>query len=243
MQTRVLEAFLIQISDQQLLLGLVVLICAFAEYYRSALGGNDNFWHAADVACFSMFSHAAMMLALRAFFREHQKLATARISLMVVVFGLWAIIGYYMLHPSGPYYKTTTIVRFWHSATYIEFVGVFWVYILTCVPIFISEEAISVGRAISSNDARCFFEESQKWKTYALTIIFNLLFSWAGIGVVVIILWLFTLSALAVGFFTSKREMGWDFRQLLSLAIVVFPLQSVPSAIASEQSSRRSRLS
>jgi hypothetical protein len=47
------------------------------------------------------------------------------------------------------------------------------------------------------------------------------------------ILWLFTLSALGVAFFTGKKGMAWDFGQLLSLAMVVLPLQSIPSAIAS----------
>jgi hypothetical protein len=252
----------------ELFLGLVVLVCGFAEYYRSALGGNDNFWHVADVACFSMFSHAATLLALRAFFREHKKLAYARVSFMIVVFGLWATIGYYMLHRSGPYYKTPPIVRFWHGATYFEYFGVFWAYILTCVPIFISNEAIGVGRAISSNDTcglggrlriwkeKCIlsspkwcnpvslltllvirilfsFDKGPKCMAYALSITFRVLFSRNGIGVMLFILWLFTLSALGVAFFTGKKGMAWDFGQLLSLAMVVLPLQSIPSAIAS----------
>jgi len=269
--THVLEDFLIQLSDQQLLLGLVVLVCAFAEYYRSSLGGNDNLWHAADVACFSMSSHAATMLALRVFFREHKKLAAARVSLMIVVFGLWSTIGYYMLHPGGPYQKTMPIVRFWHGATYIEFIGVSWAYTLTCVPIFISNEAIAVGRAVSANDRhrlgeslkiweeKCMLssrrwynivsllklprsivigllsslKEGPKWKTYVLSIIFGIFFSRGCTGVVLSVLWLFTLSALGVSYSSSKRGMSWDFGQLLSLAMLLLPLQSFPSAIAS----------
>jgi len=107
--THVLEAFLIQLPDQQLLLGLLVLICSIVEYYRSSPGGNDNLWHAADVACFSMFSHDAAVLAPRGFLHENKKLAAARVWLMIVVFVLWATIGYYILHPSRPYHKTKIV--------------------------------------------------------------------------------------------------------------------------------------
>jgi hypothetical protein len=269
--TQVLDDFLIQLSDQQLLLGLVVLICAFAKYFRSRLGGNDNLWHAADVACFSMFSHAATLLALREFFRQRRKLAAARVSLMMVVFALWATIGYYMLHPAGPRHKTKPIVRFWHGATYIEFLGVSWAYILTCVPIFISDEATAVCKAISSDDMLRFGESliisekscmsssrkwynpvalldlprsvvirllfsvkvSSKWKASVLGIIFSIFFSRRCTGIVLFILWSFSLSALGVGFHSSKGGMNWDFGQALSLAMVFLPLQSLPSTIAS----------
>lgn len=269
--TQALEEFLIQLSDQQLFLGLVVLVCAFAVYFRTALGGNDNLWHAADVACFSMFSHAATVLALRTFFREHKKLAAVRVLLMITVFALWATIGHYMLHPGGPYHKAKSIVLFWRGATYIEFIGVTWAYTLTSVPIFISNEAIAVGRAISSNDNRrlgeslriweqkCVLssrkwynpvswlrvprfmvvrllfslEGDSKWKKYVLSIIFSTCFSQSGTAVILCALWLFTLSALVVGFIPNMGELGWDFGQLLSLAMVILPLQSFASAIAS----------
>jgi hypothetical protein len=122
--THVLEDFLIQLLDQQLLLGLVVLVCAFVVYFRKALGGNNNLWHAADIASFSMFSHAATVLALRTYFRKHKKLAAIRVFLMMSVFALWATVGYYILHPDGPYHKLTPIVRFWQAATYFEFLGI-----------------------------------------------------------------------------------------------------------------------
>lgn len=268
-RTQMLEDVLIQLSDQQLLLGLVVLICAFAEYYRSALGGNDNLWHAADVACFSMFSHAATLLALQAFFREHRRLATMKVSLMVVVFALWAVIGYYMLHPSGPYHKTMPVVRFWHGAIYIEFIGVSWAYTMTCVPVFISDEAIAIGRAISSNnnsglieslklwEDKCLsssrrwynplqrppsvvfkilssFTKGPKWKTSVLRIAFSILFSRCCIEIILLILWLFTFSALVFSFVTNKNRRVWDFGQSLSLATAFLPLQSLPSTIASK---------
>lgn len=262
---RVLEEFLIQLSDQQLLLGLVVLVCAFTQYYRTALGGNDNFWHAADVACFSMLSHAATVLALRAFFRANKKLAAVRIFLMITIFALWATIGYYMIHPDGPHHKTKPIIRFWRGATYIEFVGITWAYILTCAPIFVSNEAIAVGRAISSNNSEKFgeslriwqrkcirasrrwynpisllelpsfivmrllfsLEEHAKWKRHALGVIYSVFFSRTGTAVVLFVLWLFTLSALGVGFISDGRALSWDFGQRLSLSMVALPLHSL----------------
>ncbi|RDW57062.1 hypothetical protein BP6252_13877 [Coleophoma cylindrospora] len=158
------EEFLLQFSDQQLLLGLIVLVCAFLEYFHSSLGGNDNFWLAADVACFSMFNHALTMLALLTFFRKHKRLAVLRIFFMMVVFGLWATIEFYELYPSGPYHKPIRLVRFWHSATYIEYFGVSWTYVFTCFPVFISKEAITVGRAICSKDANKLREGLKVWK-------------------------------------------------------------------------------
>jgi hypothetical protein len=160
----VIEEFLIQLSDQQLFLGLVVLICAFVKYYRSALGGNDNLWHAGDVACFSMASHAITLLALREFFRENKILASIRVSLMVIVFGLWTKIGYLMLRPDGPHYKAPPIVYYFQIATYIEFFGIPWVYTLTCVPLFISNEALNVGKAISSYDIHGLGESLKIWE-------------------------------------------------------------------------------
>jgi len=102
-----IEVFLIQLSDQQLFLGLVVLICAFMKYYRYALGSNDNLWHAGDVACFSMASHAITLLALRECLRENKILAGIRVLLMIIIFGLWMKIGYLMLRPDGPLQGTT----------------------------------------------------------------------------------------------------------------------------------------
>jgi len=80
----------LQLSDQQLLVGLVVLVCTFAKYFWEAVNhGNDNLWHSADIACFSRFSHAATVLALQQHFRENQRLAAIRVSLMIAVFALW----------------------------------------------------------------------------------------------------------------------------------------------------------
>ena len=147
----------------------MVLVCAFVEYYRTSLGGNDNLWHAADVACFSMVSHAATVLALRAFFRENKTLAAVRVSLMITVFALRATIGYHMLHTDGPHHMSKPIFRFWQGATYIEFVGLIWAYILTCVPIFIFKEAVAVGRAKSSNDNLGLGESLRIWERQCMS--------------------------------------------------------------------------
>jgi hypothetical protein len=45
-------------------------------------------------------------------------------------------------------------------------------------------------------------------------------------------LWLLTLASLVTGFIASNSGMDWDFGQLLSLSMVLLPLQSFASAIA-----------
>jgi hypothetical protein len=142
---------------------------------------------------------------------------------------------------------------------------------LTCLPLFLSNEATAVRRAISSNDTSRIGESLRMWeekctpsspiwsspisllklpgfiivntlfslskgskrKTYVLSLVFRILFSLGGIGVALFILWSVTLSAMVVGYFTSKSGMGWDFGQRLSLATVFLPLQSLLSAVAS----------
>jgi hypothetical protein len=210
-------------------------------------------------------------LALGVFSRENRILACVRVSLMIVIFALWARIGYLMLYPDGRYHKALPIVRYFQSATYIEFFGIPWVYTLTCAPLFISSEALAVGKAISSynthrlreslriweekctsSSPRCYklitllnllqsifiellisLNKGPKWKTYILSTVFNISFSWACTALVLSFLWLLTFTSLAAGFFASKSGMGWDFGQLLSLAMVLLSLQSIASAIAS----------
>ena len=190
---------------------------------------------------------------------------------MMVVFALWAVIGYYELRPDGSYHKPIPIVSFWHGATCIEFIGTFWAYVLTCFPIFISDEAIAVGRALSSSDEpalreslrlwekRClvpsqkwcspaslinmfrrisvefliYVADGARWNKYILRVTFSVLCSRQTIRVLLSGMWVFTLSALSVGYFTSSHGMDWNFGQLLSLAMVILPVQSFISAIAS----------
>jgi hypothetical protein len=269
----VLEHFILQLSDQQLFVGLIQLICAFGTSYRDAVAHKTkNLWHAADVACFSIFSHAATMLALRAHFRMHKMLAAVRVSLMVTVFLLWAEIGRLILRP--PRCPSKPQGHFYRSAVRIEIIGIIWVYILTCVPIFISEEASAVGRAISSNDQdglkselNSWYEKRMsshrnwyhhtsllatpgrilvkllssiqrgpKWKLHVLFLIHNIFFSRHSIALIIFIFWAFAFVALCTTAHTYSRKLrdGFDFGQLLSLGMVILPVQSLLSAICSK---------
>ncbi|RHZ70205.1 hypothetical protein CDV55_107497 [Aspergillus turcosus] len=164
---RVLTAFVLQLSDQQLVTGLLLLVCGYAQYWGSSvLHGANNLWTVTDVVCYSSFTHAATMLSLRPYFQRHRKLATARVVIMYIIYGLWLVVVVRILSPNKPKdsEKLPSVAsKFWHAATVIEVIGIMWIYLLTYLPVFLSEEAAEVrtivGRVSPSAQDIVFIRE------------------------------------------------------------------------------------
>ena len=158
--------FVIELSDQQLLLGFLLIVCAYIQYWSSAVVfGTDNLWTAGDIVAFSIFTHAATLLSLRSHFRHHRKLASARVILMFVVFVLWFIVAAMELSPNKPTgstKKAMMLAHFWHAAIIIEALGIMWIYLIVYLPLFISEEA-SIVRSIIAERDESRFELIRAW--------------------------------------------------------------------------------
>ncbi|MCJ1441576.1 MAG: hypothetical protein MMC23_002065 [Stictis urceolatum] len=145
---RELDAFVLAMSDQQLITSLILLGCAYASYWHSSVKkGANNLWVAADIVCFSSVTHAATLLTLREYFRRHRYLASARVALMYAIYIMWLVIAIHILDPHKPGNSTklpTPAARFRHAATFIKVFSVLWIYLFTYLPIFLSAEAIRV---------------------------------------------------------------------------------------------------
>jgi hypothetical protein len=143
----------LQLSDQQLVTGLLLLVCGYAQYWGSSVHhGANNLWTVTDVVCYSSFTHAATLLSLRPYFQRHRKLATARVVIMYIIYGLWLVVAVRILSPDKPKDSEklpAPASRFWHAATVIEVVGIMWIYLLTYLPVFLSEQAAEVRTIVS----------------------------------------------------------------------------------------------
>ncbi|KAG2001108.1 hypothetical protein GB937_010496 [Aspergillus fischeri] len=164
---RVLTAFVLQLSDQQLVTGLLLLVCGYAQYWRSSVHhGANNLWTVTDVVCYSSFTHAATLLSLRPYFQRHRKLATLRVVIMYIIYGLWLVVAVRILSPNKPKdsEKLSSLAsKFWHAATVIEAISIMWIYLLTYLPVFLSEQAMEVrtivGRVSPSAQDIVFIRE------------------------------------------------------------------------------------
>jgi hypothetical protein len=151
-----LELFVLALSDQQLLTGLLLLICAYGKYWDfSVQCGGNNMWNAIDVGCFSCLTHAATLLTLRSYFRRHRILAAVRVVFMYIIYILLLVAIVHILKPNhkenGRPKLSSPLTKFWHATSYIELVGIFWVYLITYLPIFLSKEAMRVRICLAMN--------------------------------------------------------------------------------------------
>ena len=74
---------------------------------------------------------------------------------MYIIYILWLVVAANILHPSKPSDSEKLPVpaaRFWHGATWIEAFGVMWVYLITYIPVFLSEKAIKLRDSIARSD-------------------------------------------------------------------------------------------
>ena len=184
-----LEPLVLALSDQQLLTGLLLLVCAYGKYWQFSVHcGGNNLWNAADVVCFSSLTHAATLLTLRSYFRRHRTLAFCRVVVMYIIYILWLVIIVQILKPektsnASPKLPGPTS-KFWHAASYIEAIGIMGLYIITYLPIFFSKEAMRVRICIAMNpdelqealnDWRPYRRDAKSWfKEYSRTDRMNL---------------------------------------------------------------------
>jgi hypothetical protein len=280
-----LTEFVLQLSDQQLIVGLLLLVCAYVKYWPSSVVyGADNLWIATDIACFSNYTHAATLLSLRPYFRRHHRLATARVIVMYIIYILWMIPAGYILSPKKPHHsekKTTVVARFWHATTVIEAIGMMWIYLITYLPIFLSEEAYTVRNVISEGSredfepvrawirrhedrqslgrvprttwkkynpyavsrrhltrfALCFgkryINEKSRWRRAILWALSELFFPFYVTGILLVLLWAYSLGALAFALRQSGlARYSWDFGQLLPVLMVLLPFQGLVTTIS-----------
>jgi len=169
-----LEAFVLALSDQQLITGALLLLCGYGKYWASSVRcGGNNLWVAADIVCFSSVTHAATLLALRDYFRRHRTLATCRVCAMYIIYAFWLVVVVHIIKPNRS--KTTrprlpnAMSDFWHAAAYIEAIGVMYAYLLTYLPIFLSQEAADVRRTIASGSMEDHTAAHEAWGRYRNT--------------------------------------------------------------------------
>ncbi|RDW58273.1 hypothetical protein BP5796_12203 [Coleophoma crateriformis] len=151
-----LELFVLALSDQQLLTGLLLLVCAYGKYWSFSLRcGGNNMWHAVDVVCFSSLTHAATLLTLRSYFRRHRILAAIRVLFMYIIYILLLVALVHILKPDHKVNDrpklASPMAKFWHGASYIEIIGILVLYLATYLPIFLSKEAMKVRICLAMN--------------------------------------------------------------------------------------------
>lgn len=151
--SRLLEEFVLALSDQQLLTGIIMLVVGMARYYFTSVTlGTNNMWTAADTVVFSSVTHGATMLAARPYFRKHPNRSIFRVGVMCTIYVLWLAIAVNILSPVKPIaFKKLSrrLTDFWHAATYIEAFGVAWMYFIVITPLFLSKNAAQVRNAIA----------------------------------------------------------------------------------------------
>jgi hypothetical protein len=280
----ILTELVLQLSDQQLIVGLLLLICAYIKYWPSSvIEGSNNLWTATDIVCFSSFTHAATLLTLRPYFRKHRQLATGRVIMMYIIYILWLVVAVQILSPNKPRGSTKepqVIANFWRAATYIEALGVMWIYLIAYLPIFLSKEAAEVRDVISKGSkgdlevvkawidhhkrrnssgsvlrtvwkkynpyafarryltrfavrfSELYVNTKSKWLRCMLWAAAELLFPWYIAGIILGVLWAFSLGALILSLYQSGLASSWDFGQLLPAVMVLLPFQSFISVIA-----------
>lgn len=87
-----------------------------------------------------------------AYFQRHRKLATARVVIMYIIYGLWLVVAVRIISPNKPKdsEKLPSVAsKFRHAATVIEVIGIMWIYLLTYLPVFLSEQAAEVRTIVS----------------------------------------------------------------------------------------------
>lgn len=81
----VLQALVLSFSDQQLIIGLSILIVAFNQHCSLS---TYHFGLIIDIACFSTITRLASLISLRVFFQERAFLHWLRMAGMTVILGM-----------------------------------------------------------------------------------------------------------------------------------------------------------
>jgi hypothetical protein len=203
--------------------------------------------------------------------------------MMYVIYILWLVVATQILSPNKPpgsEKEPRVIGDFWHAATYIEALGVMWIYLITYLPIFLSEKAAEVRNAIGEGPrgdfevvkawighhrrrrstgsvirtvwkrynlyavarryltrlavrfSELYVSPGPKWRQWLLWGTAELLFPCYIAGIILGVLWAFSLGALILSLYQSGLASSWDFGQLLPAFMVLLPFQSLASVFA-----------
>jgi hypothetical protein len=82
----ILEGFVLNLSDQQLVTGLFLVTLSCAKYFTT---DHSSLSVAGDLAFFSIITHYATFLIIQRMLREHFKLALLRVVLIFITFVIW----------------------------------------------------------------------------------------------------------------------------------------------------------
>ena len=146
----ILEEFVLSLSDQQLVTGLLLVTLTIPKYW------NFDLWSlaiAGDLAFFSIITHFTTILALQQTLRGRslKKLALIRMCLVFITLFLWILITIrctsYLWVIS---HSTRLDALTWFSliASIIDMVGSIYVFWNICLFLLVTEDAINARKAI-----------------------------------------------------------------------------------------------
>lgn len=143
----ILEDFVLGLSDQQLITGLLVLIVAYAKYLP---GNNTNLFIAGDLVFFSNITHASTLMILRTYLRQHRKWKWCRIYLMYLTSWLWIVQAcIYLVVFTNMHHSSPVPPQLAFYSEIVQIIGVIWINIVVLLPLIISEKAIMVRDSLS----------------------------------------------------------------------------------------------
>jgi hypothetical protein len=153
----IISVMLIGLSDQQLVMGLLILaiICG-------TKGASFSMYMACYISYFALITHAATMITLRSYFRKFKWMTTIRIITMLATFCLWivanaAVFGLFNLIRRSALPDSYTVYKdyllsYQQRFTIIfivELVAMIWVYSSMIPSLFISDEHVRVRKAVA----------------------------------------------------------------------------------------------
>jgi len=149
--TPILEGFVLNLSDQQLITGLFLVILAFAKYFNT---DHSSLSIAGDLAFFSMITHYATILIIQKMLREHFKLAVLRMTLVLVTFVMWFIMetktSLSYVASLGDDMRFVPLLALFSSI--IEAIGFLWIFWGMCLNLSSGDLTLEARRAIGRGD-------------------------------------------------------------------------------------------
>lgn len=146
----ILESFVLSLSDQQLVTGLLLAIISLFRYVGQ---GPTNLTIAGDLAFFSMITHTATIFTIQRMLRRHLKLAIFRLTIVFTIFVLWVLIELVSIrllfldveNIRNPLriYSVISIV--------VQLFGIMWVFWDLFLSIFSTDETLRVRKAMGQS--------------------------------------------------------------------------------------------
>jgi hypothetical protein len=150
--TPILEGFVLNLSDQQLITGLLIVALSWAKYFYAQ--DYSSLRIAGDLAFFSMITHYATVFAVQRMLREHFKLALLRMVLVFITFVWWLVIeistsfAFFFYAQNGIYGKYLLAL----ISSVVEIVGFVWVFWAMCLGVSASDLTLKARKAIGEGD-------------------------------------------------------------------------------------------